>query len=111
MVESNSPETSWIDEEVRKISLKKLHHIRKNVAYPDWLTDDARLDLFNNWNETVEKSFDNYLIILNRFKWNQMKANLEKLRQLPKSITDDEWAMEPAKINAAYSLEDNTISK
>lgn len=110
MIELDSPETSWIDAEVRRIFLKKLHHIRKNVAYPDWLTDDARLDSFNNWSETVEKSFDNYLIILNRFKWNQMRANLERLEFSPKFVVD-EWAIEPARINAAYSLEDNTISK
>ena len=110
-----SSSNTWIDNNVRQLSLKKLNHIRKNVAFPQWLLDDHRLDRIHHLDDYVDdyRSLDDYIPTMIRFEWNQMQSNLLQLNNDNNDIEKDidSWAMEPAMINAAYSPIENTISK
>ncbi|OTF79613.1 hypothetical protein BLA29_005796, partial [Euroglyphus maynei] len=106
--------TTWIDDNVRQLSLQKLSHIRKNVAFPEWLLDDHRLDEMHHLDHHYDyRSLHDYIPTMVRFEWNQMQANLQQLNNDSNDLDNDidSWAMEPAKINAAYSPNENTISK
>lgn len=65
----------WLDPETRVNSLKKLNHVTKNVAYPEWILKNQELDkLYGLENETFAKELlveENYLLGLLKFSINQ----------------------------------------
>ncbi|KAH9418201.1 hypothetical protein DERP_010755 [Dermatophagoides pteronyssinus] len=106
---------SWIDDNVRQLSLQKLNHIKKNIAFPQWLLDDRHLDQIyhlENYNND-HNSLNDYIPTIINFEWIQMQANLLLLNNdnnLPDFDDIEGWAMEPSKINAAYAPFANTIT-
>lgn len=40
--------SQWLDEATRVRAIDKLEHIKQNVAFPDWVKDNAELDKYHN---------------------------------------------------------------
>lgn len=103
---------TWLDEPTRVASLSKLNHIRKNVAYPAWLTDDAQLDefyfLINKTEVSGMLTEKNYLKTLLTFEREQLRRSLVYVAR-PVDV-NKRWPMPPAIINAAYEPEQNSIT-
>lgn len=102
----------WLDAKTKTASLNKLSHVKKNVAYPEWLIHNDQLDAFYNLHgNQTQKLLDetNYLLTLATFSALQLK---QKLTDFEKPIDfDKNWPMTPAMINAGYQPLQNSVSK
>lgn len=103
---------TWLDSKTKKASLNKLEKMTKNVAYPNWLLDNAELDEFYSLKEPkkLEKLMQNanYLQSLVDFTNLQMKSAIENFGK-PNDFTK-KWPFPPAEVNAAYEPTQNSIT-
>lgn len=100
-------ENTWLDVQTKAKALEKLNKMIKNVAYPDWILDDRKLDhFFAITNETAQtgKYFDSIVALR---QLNQAAT----FRDLPNPVDPTtSWAMEPAIVNAAFIPTQNSIT-
>lgn len=99
--------SSWMDEETRKMALKKLENIDAMVAYPDELLDDEVLANYYE-NLTITDNFFENCLELGKFEnWNSFKNVY--YTEIDKML----WEMHSYifVVNAFYLQVDNNISK
>lgn len=91
--------SEWLDDTTRKLAIEKLEAIRNNVAYPDWLKNNAELDKYHNIKS--EKVIPDYYlktaIQAKILSLKKMFAELNLPVDLEKSIP-----MSPNLVNAAF---------
>lgn len=103
----SSFQISWMDEDTKKAALEKLANVSPQIAYPNELKDDEKL---NNFYKDLEIVPDNYL---------KSKLNIKLfhknyyLKQYHKPINRTDWVTNgnSAVVNAFYSPQQNSISK
>ncbi|CAL1261356.1 unnamed protein product [Larinioides sclopetarius] len=97
---------NWMDRTTKNAALEKLHAMKVNVGFPDWITDEGNLDDFyikTNMPTMEDDVFENDLKIT-EYKIMQL---IKTLRVLPKK---EEWPVSPTTINAAYNRNMNSIT-
>ncbi len=106
-------ENDWLDPVTRANSLVKLNHVTKNVAYPEWLLKDEELDeLYSLTNQSFAEELlaeRNYMSSLLKFSLNRDREEIENFDR-PNTI-EKNWPMPVTLVNAAYSGNQNSISK
>lgn len=74
-------EDDWLDEVTRKRALDKLSGIRDNVAYPEWILNNAELDKFygfsdKSWVSVRKGRYFDSILDINRFSMIKMYREL-----------------------------------
>lgn len=93
----------WIDKVTKDQAIKKLHYIKRKVAYPYYI-----------FNETeINEKYDKLVVSLNEYFGNNIRIELlyrEKMfKKLSKPVDKERWYMFPQTINAMYQFHRNEI--
>lgn len=74
-------QATWLDEPTRAKALEKLKLMVTNVAYPDWLQDNAMLDKYHNIHNQTKVIEGQYLLSLIKAKQLALARDFDKLHQ------------------------------
>jgi len=96
-------ENDWMDTETRKVAEDKANSMTERIGYPEYITNDTRLE-----GEYTNLTIDRQQFLENLFSILRFEAdrNVAKLR---KPVDKDKWATEPAVVNAFYNPNKNDI--
>ncbi|KIH58641.1 peptidase family M13 [Ancylostoma duodenale] len=97
----------WMSEATKRKAIEKSMNIITNIAFPDWIMDNAKLDLYYK-SITFDPTKENYYDI-----WTKLTMfNIEvQYKHLTMATADyDEFFMPPGIVNAWYHPELNTIT-
>lgn len=100
--------TPWMDEGTRDAAIEKANAIVFNVAYPDELTDDKKLEEYYRELELQPDSLFHSILHVNNFIKNK------KIQEFRAPIVKNDWrqiAVNVAKVDAYYYTWWNSICK
>lgn len=97
----------WMDDKTRKAALEKLEFMSSNVAYPDEILDEGKLEEHYRNLELTPGSYLKNVISESRFDFEN------DLKELRKPVDKKDWKTlaYPTMVNALYSENLNSIRK
>lgn len=102
---NNLKGVSWMDEESRTAAIAKAVAMHFNIAYPDELIDDQKLEKYFHGLELSSDSFIHSVMNIRKFT---SERTMSKLR-VPINKTDWETHSIPTKVGGYYSISENSI--
>lgn len=97
----------WLDEKSRAAAIVKVHNMHFNVAFPQELVDNEKLENYYRGLELQPDSLLQNIIQIHKFFH---RRSINKLR-LPVNKTDWETHSITTSVNAFYSFAENSIRK
>jgi membrane metallo-endopeptidase-like protein 1 len=108
-MQSMIDQLSWMSRKSKLGAYSKIKNLVRNIAYPDWITDDGNL---TKYYRNLDKNFMNttdYLTMLDMLNVFNVRLAFDQLRR--HNGTDrKEWNGPPGIVNAWYQPELNSIS-
>jgi predicted metalloendopeptidase len=85
----------WMDDTSKAKALIKADAMSVNIGYPDWILNNTRLDAEHDYVLDSERYLHNQVSIV--------RANIkDSIGTLREGYNEDEWALGPATVNAAF---------
>ena len=98
-------EKDWMDIKTKAAAKHKLNRMRVNIAYPEWIGNDKKLD--KSFNIKFSGKEDAFGMLFKLRRW----LVEDEVKKLDEGIyPDHEWPMSPALVNAAYDPSQNSIT-
>ncbi|RCN53331.1 peptidase family M13 [Ancylostoma caninum] len=97
----------WMSEATKRKAIEKSMNIITNIAFPDWIMDNAKLDLYYK-SITFDPTKENYYDIWTKLTIFNIEAQYKHLTMATADY--EEFLMPPGIVNAWYQPELNTIT-
>ncbi|KAK0424874.1 hypothetical protein QR680_008899 [Steinernema hermaphroditum] len=100
-------ENSWMDEKTKAAALRKLDKMGAELAYPDFVLDDAALDEFYKKVIEIFDENDSYPAMIQKVQAWEMQRKFEELTE---SANPEDYRFNAGFLNAAMTFEKNRIA-